>query len=64
MSTNTERIDPTFKRELDELKAFKLMTEGKTYSVRRLTKAIRRHSQWQKIKEDIKFFKLEDDRKK
>jgi hypothetical protein len=57
-----EKIDRDFGIELNEISIKNTSLSGYKPSIRRLTKAIRRHSQWQKIKEDMINTKLEDDR--
>ena len=59
-----EIVDKTFQRELDNISLANTMVSGYKPSIRRLTKAIRKHSLWEKIKSDIASTPLEDDRRR
>jgi len=56
-----ERIDEQFVKELREISAHNHPVSGFAPSTRRLTKAIRRHSLWPKLKQDIMATPLDDD---
>lgn len=64
MRDKLERIDNEFHRELDEISIKNCQLSGYKPSIRRLTKAIRRHSQWEIIKRDMINLPLKDDRGK
>jgi hypothetical protein len=59
-----ERIDEMFKKELDRISLENTPISGFKPSIRRVTKAIRKHSLWPRIKEDIRTTPLEDDRRR
>lgn len=59
-----ENIDKIFLEELKKISALNHPVSGYPPSVRRLTKAIRKHSLWEKIKKDISITPLDDDRRK
>lgn len=58
-----ERVDEVFAKELKAIGARNAPVSGYMPGTRRITKAIRRHSLWEKIKEDIILTPLEDDTK-
>jgi len=58
-----EKVDEKFVQELREIAGRNHAVSGFPPSTRRLTKAIRRHSLWAKLKEDISITPLEDDTK-
>ena len=58
-----ERVDELFAKELRHISANNAPVSGYAPSTRRLTKAIRRHSLWEKIKQDIVSTPLDDDTK-
>lgn len=57
-----EKIDQQFKKELEEIALDNTKISKYKPSIRRLTIAIRRHSLWPTMKQDIKITPLEDDR--
>jgi len=57
-----EKIDIGLLKELQEISVKNTQISGYQPSIRRLTKAIRKHSLWNKIKQDIVSTPLEDDR--
>jgi len=62
--TRIEKVDEVFVKELREIGLRNAHVSGYPPSIRRLTKAIRKHSSWDRIKQDIMNTRLEDDRKK
>lgn len=62
MKSVLDRVDPTFRKELNEICMKKWEKENKRISFRRMTKAMRNLSYWNTIKEDLLNAEIKDDR--